>query len=238
MTETKITDHKQKQILAKKFKSIEASLHLTAKELARLCGVSDTTIYRIEGRAKSDAAVSIRTLEGISDKIGVDIDWLLDFDQSAPSSPVWTSQPGQVRMSPVWMKKTEKTEKPGEEQGEQGNEQGTPADRLKELRNGMRMSQVEFAEHTGLTSGNLAGIETGRTRLTEATAKKIENTCEHGGAEWLLTGDERNKDYPINDSMIEWLKDHRRVRKQIFRMMEDEAEGEDVEAEAEIYLRF
>ena len=32
------------------------------------------------------------------------------------------------------------------------------------------------------------------------------------GAEWLLTGEERNKNFPVDGEMVEWLKDHSEKR--------------------------
>ena len=220
----KITDPEEKRIIGLKLKAIEELMCVTGKELARICGVSDTTIYRIEGRTKNNAAISVRTLKLISEKSGTDIDWLMSSDRAVEPVPLVMlerSKPSKSFEMPVESVSsvTSALSVPC-----------TPAERIKAVRNKLRMSQVEFAKHTGLSSGTLAGIETGRTKVTDQTAKKIENACEHGGAEWILTGDERNKDYPVNDRMIEWLKEHRKLRKKIYRMMEDEEEGDEVDA--------
>ena len=246
----KITDPEEKRIIGLKVKAIEELMGVTGKELARICGVSDTTIYRIEGRTKSDAAISVRTIKLICEKSGADIDWLMSSDSEVepvgmPTMSVMPensnpSEPSVKSASSVQSELSEPSEPsvafvtsvsaPSVSAPCTSATPATPAERIKAVRNELRMSQVEFAKHTGLSSGNLAGIETGRTRVTNQTAKKIENVCEHGGAEWILTGDERNKDYPVNDRMIEWLKEHRKLRKKIYRMMEDEEEGDEVDA--------
>ena len=39
--------------------------------------------------------------------------------------------------------------------------------------------------------------------------------------EWLLHGKERNKAFPADRKMMEWLKDNPDVREQIWKMMEN-----------------
>ncbi len=53
------------------------------------------------------------------------------------------------------------------------------------------MSQVLFSKFVGMSSENLAAIETSRSGLTESMAKRIESSCAKrgymgAGAEWLL----------------------------------------------------
>ena len=43
----------------------------------------------------------------------------------------------------------------------------------------------------------------------------------HVGVEWLLHGEERNKHFPADRKMMEWLKDHPEVREEIWKMMEN-----------------
>lgn len=189
----KITDPEEKQVLAIKMKKVEEALHITAKELARKCGVSDDTIYRIEGRTKSDAAISEKTILIICEKTGVNAAWMLDYSTPA-SEPIFSSV----------------KEKQNDE---------TPGDRVRILRTEQSMSQRDFSDLVGTSYGNLGAIETGRNKLTVQMAKKIEERFEHGGAEWLLTGNERNRHYPLGDEMIEWLKNHQEERERIWKMM-------------------
>ena len=204
----KITDLSEKTILAKKVKAVEDALNISGKELARICGLSDTTIYRIDGRAMNDAAITEKTIHTICEKTGADSDWMLDLENE-------DSQPRFIADN------MEKATDHGLCDRGQAVVQ-TPADRVRELRAGLRMSQVEFANYVGVSSGNIAAIETGRSRLTEQMAAKIEDRCEHGGAEWLLTGNTRNRDYPVSTEMIEWLKSNSKIRRDIWRMMQDE----------------
>lgn len=204
----KITDLSEKTILAKKVKAVEDALNISGKELARICGLSDTTIYRIDSRAMNDAAITEKTIHTICEKTGADSDWMLDLENE-------DSQPRFIADN------MEKATDHGLCDPGQAVVQ-TPADRVRELRAGLRMSQVEFANYVGVSSGNIAAIETGRSRLTEQMAAKIEDRCEHGGAEWLLTGNTRNRDYPVSTEMIEWLKSNSIIRRDIWRMMQDE----------------
>lgn len=218
MTETKIKDPKQKQILAIKLRSIESALHLTAKELARICGVSDNTIYRLEGRVKSDAAIEVRTIEGICNKLGVDIDWMMDFSTPADPDADPAADDSIDPVSPVWTKEAEAQIAAGKIAAAV-EKQDDIAERVKQVRSELGLSQTDFADLVGIGRANLASIEIGRNRLTEGMAKKIENACEHGGAEWLLTGEERNKDYPLNEPMMEWLMEHPDERERIWKKM-------------------
>ena len=205
----KIIDLSEKTILAKKVKAVEDALHISGKELAKKCGLSDTTIYRIDGSIKSDAAITEKTLYTVCEKMGVDSAWLLDLKNEDAQPRFIAGQMGTTV---------------GHDVCELDTEMQTPADRVRELRAGMRMSQVEFGKYVGVSSGGIAAIETGRSRLTEQVAAKIEDKCEHGGAEWLLTGNMRNKDYPVSAEMIEWLKSNSKVRRDVWRMMQDEKE--------------
>lgn len=185
-----------------------------------MCGVSDNTIYRIEGRTKSDAAISEKSLITICEKTGVDLDWLLDFNSEFTDSIVFKdSAVGDSTAS-------NGGEADGATDGKrEGAEKAGAGERLKQLRAELGLSQAAFSNMIGISRAHLASIETGRNRLMPATAKQIESRCEHGGAEWLLTGNERNRHYPIGDDMIEWLKEHQSVRKDIWIMMRKDGDA-------------
>ena len=195
-------------------------LGVTGKELARMCGVSDNTIYRIEGRTKSDAAISEKSLITICEKTGVDLDWLLDFNSELTDSIVF-KDPAVNKdetdsidsADSIVLKREAEAEKAG------------AGERLKQLRSELGLSQAAFSNMIGISRAHLASIETGRNRLMPATAKQIESRCEHGGAEWLLTGNERNRHYPVGDEMIEWLKEHQGVRKDIWIKMRKDGDA-------------
>lgn len=44
------------------------------------------------------------------------------------------------------------------------------------------------------------------------------------GDDWILTGNERNKYYPVNDEMIEFLKDHEDLRKELWQRIKNRRE--------------
>ena len=209
-----------------RLKSIEDALGVTGKELARICGVSDNTIYRIEGRTKSDAAISEKSLITICEKTGVDPDWLLDFNSELTDSIEFSDFTVSQRFSASSGSSASVASDDGETDGKKG---GTGAgERLKQLRSELGLSQDAFSKMIGTSRANLASIETGRNRLMAATAKKIENACEHGGAEWLLTGNERNRHYPVGDEMIEWFMNHQEEREKIWKKMRETEDFEEV----------
>lgn len=60
----------------------------------------------------------------------------------------------------------------------------------------------------------ISSLERGKSSITEATAKLIEK--EYGvGLDWLYYGDEKARDYPIDDEMLKYLKAHPELRKEI-----------------------
>ena len=202
-------------------------LGVTGKELARMCGVSDNTIYRIEGRTKSDAAISEKSLITICEKTGVDPDWLLDFNSELTDSIVFKDPAGCFNGEADSTDSTDSIDSADSIvlKGEAEAEKARAGERLKQLRSEMGLSQAAFSNMIGISRAHLASIETGRNRLMPATAKQVESRCEHGGAEWLLTGNERNRHYPIGDDMIEWLKEHQGVRKDIWIKMRKDGDA-------------
>ena len=78
--------------------------------------------------------------------------------------------------------------------------------RLKEIRQEREMTLVKLAQLSGITEGQLSCIENKGFRLTERRAKIIGRVLEVGD-DWILTGNDRTKYYPVNDEMIEFLKD-------------------------------
>jgi transcriptional regulator with XRE-family HTH domain len=184
-----ITDPEEKRILSVKIKTLENTLGITGKELARRCNMSDATIYRLEGTTSISTAITKKTIRKICEKTGADASWMFDGNELSPIPAI-----------PVTNEKTDET----------------PADRIRLLRAELGISQGKFARKIGTSHSNFAAIERGETRLTELMAKKIESQFPDGGAEWLLTGNERNRHYPIGDDMIEWLKNHENIRKTIW----------------------
>ena len=92
--------------------------------------------------------------------------------------------------------------------------------RLKQARLEKGLTLKELSERTGLSDSQLCLIENGTNNLTEKRASDIGEALEVG-VEWLLHGEERNKFFPADHKMMEWLKGHPEVREQIWKMMED-----------------
>jgi len=59
--------------------------------------------------------------------------------------------------------------------------------RIRELRKGLRLTQIEFGRKVGVAQGHLTGLESGNKRVTEKTVKVI---CSVYGAseKWLREG--------------------------------------------------
>ena len=92
--------------------------------------------------------------------------------------------------------------------------------RVKQLRIEKGLTLKELSERTGLSDSQLCLIENGTNKLAEKRAANIGEALEVG-VEWLLHGEERNKFFPADHKMMEWLKDHPDVREKIWEMMEN-----------------
>ena len=93
--------------------------------------------------------------------------------------------------------------------------------RLREIRKDKKLTIVQLGELCHTSESRLSEIETGKSQLGEITAKRIAKALKVG-SEWLLTGEERNKNYPVDDDMVEWLKNHEEARKGIRALMDKE----------------
>lgn len=76
-------------------------------------------------------------------------------------------------------------------------------------------STYSFAKMCGVGLSTYEAIEDG---TKEATIKQIRRIAEATGVgeKWILTGDERAKDYPVNDEVIAFLDAHPEIRKEIW----------------------
>ena len=54
--------------------------------------------------------------------------------------------------------------------------------------------------------------------MSERQAKRIADAC-NVGLDWLLYGDEEQKDDPINEKVLDWLRHHPEERKRIYEAM-------------------
>ena len=92
--------------------------------------------------------------------------------------------------------------------------------RLKQARSEKGLTLKELSALVGLSYSQLCLIENGTNKLSEKRAVILGEALEVG-VEWLLHGKERNKAFPADYKMMEWLKDNPDVREQIWKMMED-----------------
>ena len=92
--------------------------------------------------------------------------------------------------------------------------------RLKQARLEKGLTLKELSDLVGLSDSQLCLIENGTNKLSEKRAANIGEALEVG-VEWLLHGEERNKHFPADRKMMEWLKNHPDVREEIWKMMEN-----------------
>ena len=71
---------------------------------------------------------------------------------------------------------------------------------------------------TGINQSYLSEIEKGRRILSASNAEIIGDALETG-SEWLLTGNTRNKESPLNNQLIEFLMNHVEVRELCYSLM-------------------
>ena len=64
-----------------------------------------------------------------------------------------------------------------------------------------------ISESTGISRQLISTLEIGSKSMNTKSAEKLGRVL-GVGVEWLFTGNERNQFYPINDELIEWLKNH------------------------------
>ena len=95
--------------------------------------------------------------------------------------------------------------------------------RLKQARLEKGTTLKQLSELTSTADSQLSLTENGHYRLKENRAEGIAETLEVG-VEWLLHGDETNKDDPVNHRMIEWLWKHSEIRKEIWDQIHQETE--------------
>ena len=93
--------------------------------------------------------------------------------------------------------------------------------RLKQIRLERGMTIKEFSSLINISYTHLYMVETGNNPLSEKMAGEIADRL-HLGVDWLLYGDEKAKDYPVNAKMVKWLKEHPEKRMIIEQWMEEE----------------
>lgn len=104
-----------------------------------------------------------------------------------------------------------------EEAVEKMNPEEGIAGRLKIARDAKGWSQNELAKRADVNQATINRVEFG-AKLTEKQAVKLAETLEVG-LEWLLKGDEKKKNYPVDQRMIHWLWRHEDERREIWNRM-------------------
>ena len=93
-------------------------------------------------------------------------------------------------------------------------------ERIKSYRLGLGLSGAAFAREANIKQTNLLEIENGQQMITEKTARKIEERFEVG-RDWIMYGIESEKDYPVSDKLIEWIREDPELRKELWERMHD-----------------
>ena len=102
---------------------------------------------------------------------------------------------------------------------ERKNPKSDVADRLEAARQERALSQLELSRISGVGQSIINRVEFG-AKLTMKQGVKLAEALEVG-IDWLMTGDESRKSYPVDSKMIEWLWQHESERKRIRELMKE-----------------
>lgn len=91
-------------------------------------------------------------------------------------------------------------------------------ERIEAVRVKRNMSIKVLSQQSGVSESFIYSVEKGEYLLTRHTAEKLAIALEVG-VEWLLTGDEEKKEYPVDGKMTEWLWKHPEIRKELWNRM-------------------
>lgn len=92
--------------------------------------------------------------------------------------------------------------------------------RITRSEKGLTIKELSFG--SGVSEPFISLVENGKYLLNEKTAEKLAAALEVG-IDWLLTGDESKKEYPVDGKMTEWLWKHPEVREEIWKRMESDS---------------
>lgn len=91
--------------------------------------------------------------------------------------------------------------------------------RIERIREAMNekgiMTNKDLSKRSGVSTTRLSDIMTEKNMLTEDKARKIANALEVG-VDWILYGEERKKEFPVNREMIYWLWSHPEERELLY----------------------
>lgn len=97
----------------------------------------------------------------------------------------------------------------------------TATDRLIEIREEEGLSQLAFAKEIGIAQSGISYIESGQRKVSKNVAVRIENRF-HIGKEYLLYGDERMKEYPLDDELLDNLRSQPELCRKLHEQMRKE----------------
>lgn len=173
---------------------IRNTLGLTYGRMGSLCGYSGEYIKHVESGKSKPKAMF---LESVSKSLHV--------------NPEWLGGKCEVSMFLVDFEEGSSLEK---------NEKGL---RIKSTRMEKGLSQAELAAKIRGTTKTVSDIENGKKEVTPRMALRLEKAF-GVGSDWILYGDERNKECPVGDAMVEYLKNHPEDRKAIWNKMKTQEE--------------
>ena len=189
-------------MLAEKIKAIECHYGISAKKLAEISDVAFATLYRLDGSYQADSALTEKVLIKFCQNTGISFEWLTDFSKKGMKR----NKNGELEI------------KFDDESKLTAHIQTGVGERIKEIRTENSLSQEQLGEILGITRQMVSQIENEKSKLTNPIAEKIEKHLGYG-TEWLMTGNERNKECPVGEEMVEWLKEHPEMRKQVWKKM-------------------
>ena len=97
--------------------------------------------------------------------------------------------------------------------------------RLKTARMEKGLSMWELSRRAGISQPQISLLEGGKYQLRRKAGEKLAAVLEVG-VDWLLTGDEEKKDFPVDKAMVNWLWQHPEVREELWKQMKDEMSGQ------------
>ena len=97
--------------------------------------------------------------------------------------------------------------------------------RLNIARQEKGLSMWELSRSAGISQPQISTLESGKYQLRRKAGEKLAAVLEVG-VDWLLTGDEEKKDFPVDKAMVNWLWQHPEGREERWKQMKDEMSGQ------------
>lgn len=82
------------------------------------------------------------------------------------------------------------------------------------------MTNKDLSKRSGVSTTRLSDIMTEKNMLTEDKARKIADALEVG-VDWILYGEERKKEFPVNREMIDWIWSHPEERELLYQKIKN-----------------